>query len=134
MGKEFDYRQNALLEVADIIRVLESSGIRRPTTDPARIGRMFAHAQLVISAWHGDRLVGLARSITDWSYCCYLSDLAVARDFQRRGVGAELVRRTREAIGEEVSLILLAAPEATAYYQRLGFSAIDNGFKIARKR
>jgi len=134
MADEFDYRQNAPLEVADIIRVFTSSGIRRPADDPARIGRMFDNSQLVISAWRGARLVGVARSITDWSYCCYLSDLAIEREFQRRGIGRELLRRTREAIGDEVSLMLLAAPEAASYYGALGFSVIDNGFRIARRR
>jgi len=134
MSKDFNYRQNVSLETADIIRVLVSSGIRRPSDDPDRIERMFANASLVITAWHGERLVGLARSITDFSYCCYLSDLAVEREFQRRGIGRELIRRTEAAIGDEVSLMLLAAPVAMSYYPALGFEVIDNGFKIARKR
>ncbi len=134
MTHEIDYRRNVSLETGDIIRVLESSGIRRPTDDPDRIERMFANASLTISAWAGGRLVGLARSITDWSYCCYLSDLAVEPEFQRRGIGRELIRHTQAAIGDEVSLMLLAAPEAMSYYPPLGFEVIDNGFKIARKR
>jgi GNAT superfamily N-acetyltransferase len=134
MRQDIDYRQNVSLETDDIIRVLVSSGIRRPTSDHDRIERMFANAGLVISAWRGDRLVGVARSITDFSYCCYLSDLAVERDLQRLGIGRELIRRTQSAIGDEVSLMLLAAPEAMSYYPGLGFSPIDNGFKIARKR
>jgi GNAT superfamily N-acetyltransferase len=134
MSQDIDYRQNVSLETGDIIRVLESSGIRRPTSDPDRIERMFANASLTISAWAGRRLVGVARSITDFSYCCYLSDLAVDAEFQRRGLGRELIRRTQAAIGEEVSLMLLAAPEAMSYYPAAGFEVIDNGFKIARKR
>ena len=134
MTLNIDYRQNVSLETADIIRVLESSGIRRPSDDPDRIERMFANASLVITAWRGERLVGLARSITDFSYCCYLSDLAVEREFQRLGIGRELIVRTQAAIGDEVSLMLLAAPEAMSYYPALGFEVIDNGFKIARKR
>jgi len=134
MNPTFDYRQNVPLETADIVRVFVSSGIKRPSHDAARIGRMFDAADLVISAWRGDRLVGVARSITDFSYCCYLSDLAVEREFQRLGMGRELIARTQAAIGDEVSLMLLAAPEAMSYYPALGFEVIDNGFKIARKR
>jgi GNAT superfamily N-acetyltransferase len=133
MSQDFNYRRNVSLETADIIRVLESSGIRRPSDDPDRIERMFANASLVITAWRGERLVGLARSITDFSYCCYLSDLAVEREFQRLGIGRELIVRTQAAIGDEVSLMLLAVPEAMSYYPALGFEVIDNGFKIARK-
>lgn len=134
MSHGIDYRQNVALETADIIRVFVSSGIKRPSHDAARIARMFSAADLVISAWQGRRLVGVARSITDFSYCCYLSDLAVEREFQRQGIGRELIARTQAAVGEEVSLMLLAAPEAMSYYPALGFEAIDNGFKIARKR
>jgi GNAT superfamily N-acetyltransferase len=134
MTGTIDYRENVPLDTAEVVRVLQSSGIRRPVDDPGRIGRMFAGSNLVISAWHGGRLVGLARSITDGSYCCYLSDLAVEPAYQRRGIGRELIARTQAAIGEEVSLMLLSAPEAESYYPALGFERIDNGWKIPRRR
>jgi GNAT superfamily N-acetyltransferase len=128
------YRVNAPLEAGEIVRVLRSSGIRRPVDEPGRIGRMFANSNLVVSAWDGERLAGLARSITDFSYCCYLSDLAVERDYQRRGIGRALVERTREEIGEEVSLMLVSAPEAASYYPALGFAPLENAFRIPRIR
>jgi hypothetical protein len=71
------YRTGYLPPVADIIRVFEESGIVRPTHDVARIEKMFAHANLVVTAWEGETLVGVCRALTDFSYCCYLSDLAV---------------------------------------------------------
>ena len=95
---------------------------------------MFANSNLVVSAWRGDRLVGVARAITDFADCCYLSDLAVEREFQGQGIGRELIARVRAAIGEEVSLMLLAAPEAESYYPPLGFVRIDNAFRIPRQR
>lgn len=94
---------------------------------------MFSNADLVFSAWHEGKLVGVCRALTDFSYCCYLSDLAVDKAFQKHGIGRELIARLRLAIGEEVALVLLSAPEATAYYPKVGFEKIDNGFIIKRK-
>ena len=129
-----DYRKNVSLDTAEVIRVFDSSGIRRPTQDPARIARMFETSNLIFSAWDAGKLVGLARALTDFSYCCYLSDLAVDRDFQRRGIGRELIRRIQDEIGGEVSLILLSAPGAMSYYPTLAFSRIENGFIVNRVR
>lgn len=129
-----DYRIDAPLALADIVRVLEASGIQRPTADPARIGRMFAAADIVVSAWSGDTLVGLCRALTDFSYCCYLSDLAVDQAFQRQGIGSGLIERLRAALGEEVSIVLLSAPAAMEYYPALGFAPTGNAFLLKRAR
>jgi len=129
-----EYRDDAQLDPAEVARVFDASGIRRPTSDLARIGRMFERADLVISAWDAGRLIGVARSLTDFCFACYLSDLAVDRAYQRSGVGRELVRRTQERIGDEVKLLLQSAPEAMGYYPKLGFTLADNAYFIPRKR
>lgn len=129
-----EYRENQPLEPAEIARVFEASGISRPTKDIPRIAQMFANANVVISAWDGARLIGVSRALTDYSYCCYLSDLAVDLAYQKRGIGRELIRRIQSIIGEEVSLVLMSAPGAMAYYPKLGFSSADNAFVIRRKR
>ncbi len=129
-----EYRHNFPLDPAAVARVFDSSGITRPTQDVARIARMFANSNLVISAWSEGNLVGVCRALTDYSYCCYLSDLAVDRDFQKHGIGRELIQRVQTAIGEEASLILLAAPEAMSYYPKVGFARIENGYIVRRTR
>lgn len=129
-----DYRRDVPLRTEDILRVFQASGIRRPIDDAARIGRMFAQSNLVLSAWEGERLVGVCRALTDFSYCCYLSDLAVDRTCQHQGIGRELVERARTLLGEEVSIILLSAPEAMDFYPRLGFEPVTNGFIVRRAR
>lgn len=129
-----EYHLNLPLDVIDVAAVFDASGIRRPTKDLTRIERMFANANLTISAWHEGKLVGVCRALTDFSYCCYLSDLAVDKAFQKHGIGRELVARVRSAIGEEVALVLLSAPEAMAYYPKLGFEKAENGFIIKRTR
>ncbi len=117
--------------LADLFR---SSGIRRPVDDLARLESMLQHANLVIGAFEGRLLVGIARALTDFSYCCYLSDLAVAKSHQRQGIGRELIHRVRQQIGDGAVLLLLSAPEAKDYYPALGFEPVTNGWMIRRTR
>ncbi|HEY9278042.1 MAG TPA: GNAT family N-acetyltransferase [Methylotenera sp.] len=131
---QIEYRHNTPLAAADVAAVFDASGIRRPTKDLARIERMFANANLVISAWHENKLVGVCRALTDFSYCCYLSDLAVDKTYQKYGIGSELIGRIQETIGDEVALILLSSPEAMKFYPKLGFEKVENGFIIKRIR
>lgn len=93
---------------------------RRPVDDEARFAAMLANANLVVTAWDGERLVGISRALSDFSYATYLSDLAVRASHQRRGIGRELIRHTRAA-APQATLILLAAPAAEGYYPHIGF-------------
>ncbi|MFB6366934.1 GNAT family N-acetyltransferase [Paenibacillus elgii] len=128
------YRNNRDVKLEDVIRVFRNSGIVRPIDQSERIQAMISHADILLTAWLGDRMIGIARALTDWSYCCYLSDLAIDKDVQKSGVGRELIAKVREEIGEEVALILLAAPSAMEYYPKVGFEKIENGFVIKRKK
>ena len=96
---------------------------RRPVDDPKCIKAMLKHANLICTAWDGEKLVGVARSVTDFEYCCYLSDLAVDEAYQKKGIGRELIRLTRSKLGNRATIILLSAPKAEAYYPRIGFDA-----------
>lgn len=129
-----DYRHNFPLDPVDVARVFDASGIIRPTQDIPRIARMLAGADLVLSAWDGDSLVGVCRALTDHSYCCYLSDLAVVQAYQRQGVGRALVGKLRNVLGDEVSVVLLSAAGAIDYYPRLGMVRADNAFLFKRSR
>ena len=129
-----DYRHNYPLDPRDVARVFESSGIIRPTGDLPRIARMLAGADLVVSAWDAGRLIGVCRALTDFSYCCYLSDLAVDRAYQRQGIGKHLIDMVRDVIGEEVTLVLLSASGAMDYYPKIGMSQAKNAFVIKRSR
>lgn len=96
-------------------------GERRPIEKREIMEAMIRHADLFITAWDGPRLVGLARSLTDFAYVAYLADLAVHRDYQRKGIGRELIARTQQALGPTCFITLLAAPAANDYYPKLGF-------------
>ena len=127
------YKTNAKLRTEDIITVFDSSGIMRPTKENFRIQKMFEQSNLVISAWKDGVLIGVARSLTDFSYCCYLSDLAVKKEYQKAGVGKALIELTQQAIGDNCMLLLLSAPDAMGYYPKVGFDKVENGFIIKRK-
>jgi GNAT superfamily N-acetyltransferase len=118
------YKLNASLDLDAAIQLYVAStlGERRPVDDRACMARMLAEADLTITAWDGDQLVGIARSLTDWCYCCYLSDLAVRATHQRLGIGKELIRRTQSELGPNATLILLAAPAAEDYYPHIGMT------------
>jgi ribosomal protein S18 acetylase RimI-like enzyme len=107
---------------------------RRPVNDPARLEQMLRQADLVLTAREEGRLVGIARAVTDFSYCCYLSDLAVAADRQRQGIGKTLIARMRAELGDGVTLILVAAPAAQAYYPKIGMTHLPGCWAFARAR
>ncbi len=126
------YKTNIPIEVELITELYQNAGLNRPIADAPRIAAMYAHSNLVISAWQNTKLLVIARSLTDFNYRCYLSDLAVAAEFQKQGIGNELIQRTKKAIGEKCMLLLLSAPGAMEYYPKVGFEKVENGFIIKR--
>lgn len=116
------YQREPSLAPAEFTDLLHRSTLaeRRPVDEPATIEGMIENADVVVTARVGSRLVGVSRAITDFSYCTYLSDLAVDREYQRRGIGRELIRQTHEAAGRNTTLVLLSAPQAETYYPHIG--------------
>lgn len=133
MKPEINYSVGNPLDLDEVIEVYRSSalGLRRPIDDRACVQRMFAEANLVVGAWDGDRLVGIARTLTDFCYVAYLADLLVRAEYQKRGIGRELIRKTRAELGAKASIILLAAPAAEEYYPRLGFTKHPQAWILA---
>ena len=115
------YRIGNDLDLDAVIELylVSTLGERRPVDDRERMRLMLANANLVVTAWDGDLLVGVARSVSDFSYATYLSDLAVRLSHQKQGIGRELIRRTQEQ-GGQASVILLSSPKAVEYYPRIG--------------
>ena len=127
------YKLDRTISADEFIDLLKRStlGERRPVDDQRCIEAMLMHANLLCTAWDDTKLVGVARSLTDFEYCCYLSDLAVDEGYQRQGIGRELIRLTQSKLGEKAKLILLAAPKAEAYYPRIGFDAHRSAWVLA---
>ena len=126
------YRTNHPVSRAQFIALLQktSLGARRPLAEAQRIDAMLHNADLLISAWDDDRLVGIARAVTDYAYCCYLSDLAVDEAWQRRGIGQELLATLKQALHPQCKIILLAAPQAVDYYPHIGFTQHPSAWTI----
>jgi len=120
---EIAYRDDAVISVESAIALYRAStlGECRPVDRPDIFQGMLDNANLTITAWDGDRLVGIARTLTDFSYVAYLADLAVHAGYQRRGIGRRLVAETKQRLGRECMVVLLAAPQANEYYAGLGF-------------
>ena len=129
-----EYRVNAELTPEELAEVFERSGIAQPIDDKERLRKMLAHANLTVTAWDGEALVGVARALSDFSWCCYLSDLAVDKEYQRQGIGRALIARVRAEAGEETNFLLLSAPEAMGYYPKIGMEAAANGWMWKRVR
>jgi predicted N-acetyltransferase YhbS len=96
---------------------------RRPANDLDRLDKMLRMAQVIVTARDGNKLVGVSRAITDFSYCCYLSDLAVDAAYQKQGIGKNLIDETHKAAGLHTGLFLIAAPAAEGYYPKIGMKA-----------
>lgn len=129
---QIQFRVNEKLHAQSVIEVFKSSGIARPIDDPKRIQTMFDNSNLVVSAWNGNELIALARSVTDFSYCCYLSDIAVKKEHQKFGIGKTLIELTQEAIGEDTMLIFLSNMAGLEYHPKAGFEKVENGYMIKK--
>ena len=128
------YSDQRSISVEQFIDVLWRSGLaaRRPVEDEACIAQMLKHADLLVTAWQGEQLVGVARSVTDFSYCCYLSDLAVDRAVQGQAIGRQLIDLTQQQLGPRCTLMLLAAPAAVNYYPHIGFTQHSSAWILRR--
>ncbi|MFZ0612183.1 MAG: GNAT family N-acetyltransferase [Desulfobacterales bacterium] len=118
------YKINVPVSTDQFIELLREStlGKRRPIDDRECMAGMVKNSNLTVTAWHAEKLIGVARSITDFHYACYLSDLAVHRKYQKSGIGKKLLSITQEKLGPKCKLILLAAPTANSYYKHIGFT------------
>jgi GNAT superfamily N-acetyltransferase len=125
------YREGNELNVDVVTDLYRAStlGARRPIEDRERFAAMIAGANLVITAWDGDVLVGMARSLSDGCYVSYVADLVVRDSHQKQGIGRELLRQTRKR-APKAQLVLLAAPQATEYYPRVGFAAHPSAWML----
>jgi predicted N-acetyltransferase YhbS len=123
------------LSAKEFQRILVASMLaeRRPAADLARLEKMLRHADVIATARDAGRLVGVSRAVTDFSYCCYLSDLAVDFEYQRQGIGKRLIAETHAAAGEATSLFLIAAPAAETYYPKIGMQHLTSCWAIPRK-
>ena len=120
---EISYKTDACVSTDQFISLLRDStlGERRPIDDRACMEGMINNSNLIVSAWDGDTLIGIARSMTDFHYACYLADLAVSVKYQKMAIGKQLQQLTQQKLGPQCKLILIAAPAAITYYEQIGY-------------
>jgi len=126
------YTVESSLDPIEFIDVLKRStlGERRPIDDLERIKKMCANANLIITARFDGKLIAIARSITDFTYCTYLSDLAVDKEYQHKGIGKKLIEETKNQT-PYATLILLSAPAAIEYYPKIGMKKHNHCFILS---
>ncbi len=129
------YAREDFLAADEYIDVVRKSGLNRPVDDRPRVERLLAHSNLFVTARQDGRLVGFARSLTDFCFCCYLSDLAVDKACQGQGIGKRLIEETRTAAGGALTTtLLLSAPTAMTFYQGIKMPQADNCFLYRRQK
>ena len=129
------YAREDDLGADEYIDVVAKSGLNRPITDRARVEKMLTNANLILTARQDGKLVGFARSVTDFCFCCYLSDLAVDKACQGQGIGRRLIEETRTAAGgPNTTTLLLSAPTAMTYYEGIKMPKADNCFLYRRQQ
>lgn len=131
---QIQYSTDILPTATQVIELYNKSGLPRPTNDADRIQRMYESSNLVITAWHDDKLVGVCRCITDWAWSCYLADLAVDPEYKKSGIGKKLIELTKEKVGQQVMILLLSVPTAFDYYPKVGFEKENRAFSMSRKK
>ncbi len=131
---EFTYRLDIIPTADQIIELYQNSKLPRPIDDKERIKKMFDNSNLIVTAWDGERLIGVSRSITDWCWSCYLADLAVRKEYKQSGIGKKLIELTKEKVGDESMILLLSVPTAMEYYPKVGFIKQESSFIINRKK
>ena len=129
------YAREDFLAADEYIDVVRKSGLNRPVDDRPRVERLLAHSNLFVTARQDGRLVGFARSLTDFCFCCYLSDRAVDKACQGQGIGKRLIEETRTAAGGALTTtLLLSAPTAMTFYQGIKMPQADNCFLYRRQK
>lgn len=127
-----NYKINTLPTPAQICALYNDAGLKRPINDMERIRKIYSNSNLVITAWDDTLLIGVARSITDFAWSCYLADLAIREQYQKLGIGKKLIELTKEEIGEQTMLLLLSVPDAMEYYPKMGFVKQESSFIMNR--
>ena len=126
------YSSEVIPTADQIIELYDNAGLPRPTYDRERIQKMYENSNLIVTAWDGDLLVGVSRSITDWVWSTYLADLAVRDSYQKFGIGRMLINLTKEKVGDQSMILLLSVPTALEYYPKVGFEKQESSFIMNR--
>ena len=130
-----EYKLSPNITSSEFVEVLKNStlGERRPIDDLKTIQGMIENADIIVSAIIDNKIIGVARAVTDFNYCCYLSDLAVDKQYQKQGIGKKLISKVQEQLNDKCKIILLSAPDATQYYPKIGFTQHNSAWTLGKQ-
>lgn len=94
---------------------------------PGQAERGLAHTTFLVAARDSEKLIGMGRVLYDYGSTAYIADIFVHPDYQRKGIGSQIVRRLMDQTldaaqaGERIFFILGAAKGKEPFYEQLGF-------------
>lgn len=102
---------------------------------PERVARALAASSRVVTAWDGDRLIGMARLISDGEFGLYLPEILFYPEYQRQGHGRQMMQILLEGYEHVQQSVLLADDGNEPFYQQFGFEVVtgEKGFKAMWK-
>lgn len=118
-------------DASQVAALYAAALLRRPIHDLPRLTRMIASSNVRVCARDGQRLVGFLRGLTDGAYDGFVADLAVHPDYQKQGIGVELLRLATSP-HPDVQWVLLASPLARDYYAHVGWKKVETGWLLPR--
>lgn len=132
MEEEIKYTLNGAVDIEELKELFQSAGLHRPE-DSLSLRKMLIHAKLIVTARHQNQLVGIARALTDFSSCCFLSEVAVRQEYEQRNIASKMLDLIRKEVEEDCDLIMLVPPGQEERSKELGFTKAENLFMIPRQ-
>ncbi|KRK89804.1 GNAT family N-acetyltransferase [Lentilactobacillus sunkii] len=127
------YQKNTAISLTDLVHLYGSVGWKEYTIDSAKLQQAVNQSLFVVSAWHGDKLVGLIRCVGDGISIVYIQDLLVLPDYRRQKIGTELMKMVDTEYSDVRQKVLLTeeSPVTRKFYLSCGYHSADHGDVVA---
>ena len=108
---------------AELEALYTSVGWSAYTKDPEALATAVANSTYIVEARDGEKLIGIARGLSDDVSIFYLQDILVEPAWQRQGVGRALIASCLERFGHVRQMVLLTddLPAQHRFYRTMGF-------------
>lgn len=95
---------------------------------PTRLYKALMHSSTVITAWDGDRLVGLVRVLDDSELVAYMHYVLVHPDYHGQGIAGTMVEMVKEKYKDYLYIELMPEERKNAaFYEKHGFQIMEDG-------
>ena len=127
------YRPVTLEDYEQVREVMQAAGLEKGDAEESRLRRMIDNADRTVGAWDGERMVGFARALCDEAFNGYIGTVAVHPDYQRQGIGTELVSQLIED-SPEITWVLRAGRGSAPFWDKQGFAPSSIVMEKLRQR